>query len=166
MTIWRNPDGLVVKFPLDTLFPRDPRGELPGAGTVRECSVIVDALQDLVNGTTFIEWGAVIPRNSYIVEAGCRVLVTITGTTAITFGAIDYSGATVDAAGFLLSIPAFTQGTQSAIVKGGTGAGALLGTISPKPWLLTITPTGTGTAGKFELYVKYLVPGKDTTTTF
>lgn len=147
--VWRNNDGLVVRFPLESTTPRDPRGEAPGAGYERTIDFIVD-LTKTTAGQVYNEWGAKLPANSYVVAIEGTVLETITGASALTVGTQYYDGTTWVANGILTGLSGLTIGST------GT-AGSQLNTVLTSPANIILTPTGQATAGKVSVRVKVLV---------
>lgn len=158
-TLWRNADGLVVRFDDLAVTPRDPRGEAPGAGETRTVDVNVD-LTKTVATVPYNEWGAKLPANSFIQHVQYTVLETITGASALTFGTQYYDGTEYDYDGLITGVSALTIGTDADIAKGGTNAGAQVGTLLASPANLVLTTTGQATAGRISLRVHLLVPKK------
>lgn len=159
--VWINSDGLRVRFDHERLLPKAYRGEDQGAGPLRYIDVELDAKADFVDGVTFLVEGVILPRNSYLVSADYSLVAAVTGTTGLTVGVQHLDGTTYDADGILTALSALTIGTEGHIVKGGSGAGALLGTVLAYPGKLIIVPTGTGTAGTISLRIGLFVAGED-----
>lgn len=157
MAIWRNADGLVVRFDQDATQPRDPRGEAPGAGYSRWVDVIID-LTKTTAATVYPEWGAIVPANSFIASVEADVLVAITTATALTFGLQKFDGTELDYDGLITALPALTIGSIVRATKGGTGAGALVGATTTNPGVLCVTPTGQAGAGLVSLRVQIYTP--------
>lgn len=160
MAIWRNADGLVVRFDADATQPRDPRGEAPGAGYGRWIDVIVD-LTKTVATVVYPEWGAIVPANSYIASVEADVLTAITGASALTFGLQKFDGTELDYDGLITGLPALTLGAAvraSMNAASNTGKGALVGTTTVNPGVLVVTTTGQATAGLVSLRVNIYVP--------
>lgn len=160
-TPWVNKDGLKVRFDTDRLFPSSYRGEDPASGPIRYIDWEVAPKTDLVTGVTLAYDGLILPRNSFLVSVDYTIVTAVTGTTALTLGVEHLDRTTYDADGLLTALSALTAGTEQHIVKGGSGAGALLGTNLQYPGRLIIVPTGTGTAGLISFRVGLFVPGKD-----
>ncbi len=157
---WLNEDGLLVRFGLEKISDRSPRGEPQGAGDIRVVDVIVDCTK-FVTGVPYIVPGVELPRNSLLQAVEYTVVEAITGTSALTVGTQHLDGTTYDADGILTALSALTVGTEEHIVKSQTRGGAQLGTILAYPANFIIVPTGTGTDGILSMRVHLFVPGKD-----
>jgi hypothetical protein len=155
--VWLNKDGLRVKFGYEAVVDRDPRGEAQGAGDIRVIDIIIDVAKTTA-ATPYIFDNAIIPANSYIQKVEADVLVAITGATALDFGLQYYDGTEYDYDGLITDLPALTVGSRVEAGKGGTGAGALVGTTLASPGYLAVTLTGQATAGKVSLRAHVLVP--------
>lgn len=163
--VWINNDGLRVRFEHEKIDLVAPRGEAPGAGETRTIDVLVD-LTKTTAATPYLIYGDVTPRNSFIQKVEATVVKAITGASALTFGLQHYDGTEYDYDGFITALPALTAGTEVSGVKGGTGAGVLVGTELAYPGLLTCTTTGTATGGLVSLRVHVFVADKDQTNKF
>lgn len=159
MAEWINNDGLRIRFDVDKINQGTPRGEAPGAGEDRVIDFIVD-VSTLVAGQNRIE-GVVLPRNSTLAEIQWLPVEAVTGMTAFDIGLKKYDGTELDYDGVADGAVPGTVGVRTKVVKGGTGAGVLLGTTLALPGDLVITPTGTPTAGVLAFRVKLFVAGKD-----
>ena len=159
MAEWINNDGLRVRFDVDKIKQTAPRGEAPGAGEDRVIDFIVD-VKTLKAGQNRIE-GVVITRNSTLAEIQWTPVEDVTGMSAFDVGLKKYDGSELDYDGIASGAVPGTVGVRTKVVKGGTGAGALLGTTLTLPGDLVITPTGTPSAGKLAFRVKLFVAGKD-----
>lgn len=161
---WKNSDGLHVRFDTDRLIPVTYRGEDQGAGPKRYLDFAVDCLQ-LVNGVVYDITGLIIPRNFFVTNVEYTVEAAITGTTGITIGTRDLKDANVVATNLLSSLTALTIGNEQNIIKGGSGAGALIGTNTTVPLRVQLTPTGTGTGGLLSVRIAGFVGTKDANPT-
>lgn len=159
MARWTNNDGLKIRFDVDKINQLAPRGEAPGAGEDRVIDFIVD-VATLKAGPNLIE-GVVIPRNSTIAEIQWMPVIATAGLTSFDVGTQKYNGTELDYNGLAAAAVPGTVGVRVKTVKGGTSAGAVLGTTTALPGNLTITPTGTPTAGRLAFRVKLFVAGKD-----
>lgn len=156
---WFNSDGLNIRFANEKINPKDPRGESPGAGPYREIECVIDLTKGVAAANNK-EWGLVIPSNSFVVKVRTLITTAITGASGYTFGLEKYDGTELDYDGLLVSLPALTIGTEVTVVKGGTGAGALLGTKTTQPGIFSYTPTGTALTGKILVSVGIIVTDK------
>lgn len=158
---WFNKDGLNIRFGLEKVSNTNPRGESPGAGIYRDIGVLLD-LTKTTAATVYVLSGDVIGSNSEIISIQSDVVTAAVGTTALTFGLQYYDGTEYDYDGFLTAVTGLTTaGTSTTYVKGTSGAGALVGTVTARPGQLVVTPTGQGTAGIVQLTVRVFVPKKN-----
>lgn len=157
---WVNNDGLLVRFDREKIEHVEPRGEAPGAGATR----VIDVILDMTKTTAAAHYeipGAIIPRNSFIQKVESTVIKAFTGATDIDFGLTSYDGGEYDYDGLITTLAAVTVGAEASYVKGGTGAGALVGTETLYPGILTVTPTGQATTGLISLRVHVFVADED-----
>lgn len=157
---WRNADGLLVRFDLEKVSNKSPRGEAQGAGDFRVIDITFNVVDAAPAGTFFPFYGDVVPANSQIVQVTSDIITAVTGTTGITFGLQYYDGTTYDPAGFLTAVTALTIGAHNEYVKGTASAGAFVGTKLTRPGIMGVTLTGTPTAGRVKLGVRLFVPDK------
>ena len=166
---YKNKDGLWIKFPADG---RDTRGgEFAVPGTPERVAL---AHLDLValNGSTDapLDPGITgIPANVVITGVDVVTTTAAAGGTSFTLGGRKFSDATDDADGFVTAaggglLANLTLGSKQQFVKGTANAGAYIGTKFATAKDLSVTVTGTFTAGVVDVWIKYIVPGADATT--
>lgn len=166
MTVWLNDDGLRVYFPGD--LPDSKGGEFPGAGEFREVTIKVD-VADLTTTAAVLDQFIIIPRNSRIHAVRVTAETAAATITSVTFGLKRLDGTTeLDHDGLvnalvLASINA--DGETTTINAGGTSAGALIGTTTAYPGLLTGNIAGSAGTGILVLTVVLYVPGTDANPT-
>lgn len=157
---WTNNDGLLVRFDQEKIADTNPRGEAPGAGETRTIDVILD-MTDTTAGAHYIIPGVIIPRNSFVQSIASTVVEAFSGATDLDLGLTSFDGGEYDYDGFITTMAAVTAGAEAQYVKGGTGAGVLVGTELAYPGYLTVTPTGQATTGKVSLRVHVFVADED-----
>ena len=165
--VWDNKDGLVVGFGTRDVTRAFARKNDEGAlQSIYMDFDWVDLPETSVAATDDqLVHGPVIPSGAVVVSAHLTVVEAFAGGTSITFGmynadtaaAVDADGliqaevtADIDAIGDIVN---YTIGTT-----GASAAGADVGTIVAVDTRIAGFATGTFTAGKAALEVKYLVP--------
>jgi hypothetical protein len=175
---WTNPDGLQVRFGQDwasAALRRNRPGTLKSFGAEKEIEVDVqwNALTagavgfsaDLNNDGTldgFYNGDVKIPANSKITEVRYVAGETAVGGTAFTVGLYQKNGTAIAATGLITATEGVVAnmtlgkvivgaGSLTALTAGAAGIGANDGYIG-------ITPTGTYTAGKGRLIIRYIDP--------
>lgn len=171
---WQNADGLQVKFPNyygdPNNFVNRPRA-VSTLGNIKELEVEFDLTliptgttnfhADLNNDGTLDGWSdedAFIPANSAIVAVHMVFTAAAAGGTSWTVGTYQQNGTTVSANSLLTA----TEGVTANGVLGGkvNGAGALTTAtaagVGTKNAYVGITTSGTFTAGKGKLVIRYI----------
>lgn len=158
-TIWRNSDGLKVKFGSSTKPYADNVGAF-SAGPVEEVLVVDFDYTDLPSKNTNDTDAAKIPAGSMITGGYLLVDQAWVGGTSLAIGLVRSDGSTaIDADGLVTdagvgAVAALTAG----LVTVCDGALASNDVIGANDGYIYATATGTFTAGSARLVVKYIPP--------
>lgn len=162
MPTWSN-DGLLRKYGTDRTTPQKG-GEYVTTGLLRNIEFKIN-LATLTEAETILGDTIIMPKGMRISEI--KVTTTTAGAPALTgidLGLVRMDRTTeVDYDGLLAAFPVAsmdTAGETTSVTKGGTGAGALIGTTTTNPAYFTcsrINPTAF-TAGEIVVEVKYYRP--------
>jgi len=151
---WVNADGLRVGF-----GGRDSVNEFDAnvhtVGRIRQMEIIFNAdnVGTFADGVAPLSKDFQIPAGSVVVRSTARVLQAVTGATDFIIGLKDYDdGTTNDPNGLHTAFAAVTADTVDA------GDGALINTTLDEDQALSVTPTGTMTAGEVAVLVEYIEP--------
>jgi hypothetical protein len=158
---WMNPDGLFQKFGVDEAAISQA-GEVPAAGIHRLTEVRIDltklatATQLILADTVFAAKNARIEEVEVEVETGA----TSGGAATLDVGAVRNDRTTeLDFDGFVAAAAVATidtAGKRLNLIRGSTGAGALIGTTLANPgYLVAKAGTAVFTAGVLKVRVKY-----------
>lgn len=160
---WTNNDGLVVKFATEEATLGKGGSYEDHLAQLRITELVVDAtaIPALASVASSIpDMHITIPSNHYIekIEVIADVACTSGGSATLDFGLIRLDQSTeLDYNGFVaaLALTAIdTAGEFNSITKGGTGAGALIGTQLSNAGILTVNyNTAAFTAGRLRLRV-------------
>lgn len=163
---WLNQDGLYIKLGSDEAASQDalvqPAGDYNTGGNPLNVSEVVIDLKDLSTSSQLILNDVLnFPKNAFIEEVEVEVQIGAVGATAtLDVGLIrtdrvtelDYDGFVAAAAVTTID----TAGKRLNLIKGSTGAGALIGTATANPGLF-VAKAGTAafTAGQVRVRVKW-----------
>jgi hypothetical protein len=161
MGIWLNNDGLLLKFGVDE-GTTTIAGEVPTAGIHRQMEVRIDltklstAAQLILSDTVFAAKNARVEEVEVEVETGA----TSGGAATLDFGVIRNDRVTeLDFDGFVAAAALTTidaAGKRLNLIRGSTGAGALIGTTLANPgYLVAKAGTAVFTAGVLKVRLKY-----------
>jgi len=175
---WTNADGLQVRFGSDWSsngLRRNRPGTLSTMGAEKQIEVDV-VFKTLASGVTgysadlnndgtndgFYNGDVKIPANSKITAVQYVAGETAVGGTAFTVGLYQLNGTAINATGLITA----TEGVVANMTVGKiiTGAGTLASTTSGSTSVgatdayIGITPTGTFTAGRGRLIIRYIDP--------
>ena len=151
---WLNADGLRQGFGARDSFNQFDQ-EVHTLGRVRQAEVhfVSDNIGSFADGTAPQSKDFEIPARSVIVGSTLRVVETVTGLTSLDVGLKDYDdGASNDPNGLHAGVTSFTQDDVD------VGAGALIGTAVDEDQAISVTPTGTMTAGEVVVLIEYIEP--------
>jgi len=168
---WMNPSGIVVRNGRDWIAQKsrgNRGGTLSTMGAVKQIEIDVDAKRlpaGAVNYTTdrgntgtatgFYTGDVSIPAYANIVSAELVVGETFLGGTTLDVGLFELDGSAIDADGLIAAAAVADLTIGERIV----GAGAVIGeTVGSEQAYIGLTATGTFTAGKGRLIIKYIDP--------
>lgn len=164
---WTNLDGLFIPLGVSEATATNT-GQYVHTGGLSVVEVIIDCanLPTQASGNVQIQDDSVtIPLNAFIEEIRLTVLKETTGVNAaLNIGLVDQDRSTeIDFDGFIAANTAVNDGTDLGesirIAKGGTSAGALLGTKITNAGLIVAFPTTASfTAGVVKCEVFYSMP--------
>jgi hypothetical protein len=161
MGSWFNNDGLLLKFGVDE-GAATVAGEVPTAGIHRQVEVRIDltklstATQLILADTTFAAKNARIEEVEVEVESGA----TSGGAATLDFGIVRNDRTTeLDFDGFVAAAALTTidtAGKRLTLIRGSTGAGALIGTTLANPgYFVAKAGTAVFTGGVLKARVKF-----------
>lgn len=164
---WLNQDGLYIKLGADEAASQDPlvqpAGDYNTGGNPLSVSEVVIDLKDLSTSTQLVLNDVLnFPKNAFVEEVEVEVQVGATsgGSATLDVGLIRTDRTTeLDYDGFVAAAAAATidtAGKRLNLIKGSTGAGALIGTATANPGLF-VAKAGTAvfTAGQVRVRVKW-----------
>lgn len=164
MAVWINNDGLVVRFHNDEAVV-SKGGSLPPAGANEILMFEVDATSITSTAGTVLDHALVLPSGVRIekVEVIAETLCTSAGAATLNIGLARLDRTTeLDNDGLVaaLALTAIdTAGETNILLKGTTGAGALMGTTLANAGVITLNyGTAAYTAGKLVIRVHVYRP--------
>jgi hypothetical protein len=166
--VWVNSDGLRVRFPSDDRGVVNG-GEYPGAGEHRVIEVEIN-LPDVGTSATILSHDIVVPRNSFIEQVELLAETALGGFTALDVGLIRLDATTeLDYDGLIDGAPVAdfaAAGNRVTYIQGSDEHGALIGTETAYPGLVTALRTGSAGTGRAVLRIKLYVKDADTLVQF
>lgn len=170
MATWYNPDGLLVEDGRDRRRKFNQAKQVVTAGHIQEIKIPFD-LAILGTGTTyttdrnndgtkdgFNTGDCFIPDQAHVLSAEVFMFDTAAaGGTAITVGTFTETGTAIDADGFVTAAVA-TNAAMAANARL-AGNGAQINTALTQPGYVGIVATGTFTAGKGYVLIRYSYGG-------
>ena len=156
---WTNDDGLVVGFGVRT--SEDLRGGQTNTAGALEEMVIEFNYDDLPTGSTDGSYGTV-PANAIPVDAYFETVTAFAGGTSYDIDFVDSAGSAIGTgtdklwdALVLADINAAGERSVSS-THGGTNSGNALNVALASAGMLKVTATGTFTAGKGRIVIRYI----------
>ena len=160
---WLDPDGLFHKFG-PTKAVANKGGEYKNYGTLREVELKID-LTALTQAETIQSDQVFIPAGARLQEVEIEVLTVGATGVAIDVGLTKTDRTTeIDFDGILAAVVVanLTAGNKINLVKGGTNAGALIGSGTSTAFVGMVSASATTatafTTGSILLKIRYLMP--------
>ena len=157
---WLNDDGLYIKFGTEEGASDHRVGEANRVGGNAEVVLDIDLSLLTAATETIVNDVALIPANAQIVAMRMVTKEVGAGGTSFDMGLIQEDRTTaIDADGLLdaqLLASIGTLGETTEFTEASGTAGALVGTVLANAGLVTVTTTGTFTAGKVQFVIEYI----------
>lgn len=164
MALWRNPDGLDVRFGQDQAREtKSLMGKTQSFGPVNYMVVDInyddlptytsDANNDGTNDS-FSDQDAYIPAGSYITKASLIVETAFAGGTSYNIGLYNQAGTVIDADGIDAAVVTAALAANLAVACDGALVGGTA--LVTADAYLVVAATGTFTAGKAKLVIEYI----------